>query len=98
MVLVCEPAAGPAESCLDLVEDQQEVLLVTPAADAFKVAASCGDNPDLAHDRLEHHRHRLVGGGWFDGVGGVVVGMKEAGRGRLGGGLGSRVGPRGATG
>ena len=63
VVLVCEPAPGPAEPCLDLVEDQQEVLLVTPATDAFQVAASCGDDPDLAHDRLEHHRHRLVGGG-----------------------------------
>src|SRR5437879_10905139 len=60
VVLVSEPPSGAAEPGLHLVEDQKEALLVTPPAHAGEVAIAGGHDPDLPHDRLEHHRDRLL--------------------------------------
>ena len=78
VVLVREPAAGPAETGLNLVEDQQDVLRVAPLAHAPQVARRRRDDADLPHYGLEHHSDCLAGGCGLDGVEVVISHMHES--------------------
>ena len=77
-MLVGEPAAGPPEAGLDLVEDEEQVALIAPLPHLSQVAGRRRDDSDLAHHRLEQHRDGLVRGGGLDGGGIVVRDVDEA--------------------
>ena len=64
--LVAPQRPEPPDARLDLVEDQQQVVLVAPVAQALEVLLRGRVDAALALDRLDHHRAGLVGGRLLD--------------------------------
>ena len=63
-VLEAEPAAGPAEAGLHLVDHEQQAPLVAQAPHALEVVGVGRVDPALAlHGLEQHRRHRRVDGG-----------------------------------
>jgi hypothetical protein len=53
-MLMREPASGPRNSRLDLVEDEENVVLIAPAAHSLQITLRRGYHSALANDRFQH--------------------------------------------
>ena len=60
-MLVGEPAPGPAEPGLDLVEDQEHAARVAQAPELAQISVRRHDDAGLALDRLDQHRAGILG-------------------------------------
>ncbi|OQA48931.1 MAG: hypothetical protein BWY45_03514 [Euryarchaeota archaeon ADurb.Bin294] len=76
-MLVCKPFPGPADTGLDFIKDQEDVLFITDLPDFPEIALRWDDNPGFSLDRFNHHCCDIFGNCLADDIC-ITIGNKGA--------------------